>query len=58
MKLPECIKRKRVDGIDMCYAIGCCVVGDMACECEDCFKKNGYRCPLPCKKANESYGEK
>lgn len=37
-KLPPCPcdKRKTVDGIEMCYAIGCYKLGDMSCECPIC----------------------
>ena len=44
-KYPPCDKRKLVDGVQMCYAIGCCKVGDMACECESCDR--------PCEKRNK-----
>lgn len=36
---PPCDKRKIVNGIAMCYAIGCCEIGDMPCECCGCTKK-------------------
>lgn len=47
MNLPPCAKRKTDPrtGIPMCYAIGCCEVGDMPCECEGCLKAHGGRCP-------------
>ena len=45
-KYPPCDKRKLVDGVRMCYAIGCCEVGDMACECESCDR--------PCEKRNKA----
>ena len=47
MKLPPCDKRKtdRSTGIAMCYAIGCCEVGDMPCECEGCLASHGGKCP-------------
>lgn len=43
-KLPPCAKRKCVDGIEMCYAIGCCEIGDMPCECWCCPKKGTEEC--------------
>lgn len=47
MKLPPCDKRRldRSTGIAMCYAIGCCEVGDMPCECEGCLASHGGKCP-------------
>lgn len=44
--IPPCKYRRRVNGMDMCYAIGCCEVGDMACECYGCDRK-------PCVKQTE-----
>lgn len=46
MKLPPCDKRRldRSTGIAMCYAIGCCEVGDMPCECEGCLASHGGKC--------------
>lgn len=38
---PPCKFRKKVDGLHMCYAIGCATVGDMMCECYGC---DGKRC--------------
>ena len=45
-KYPPCDKRKLVDGVQMCYAIGCCEVGDMACECKSCDR--------PCEKRDKA----
>lgn len=47
MKLPPCDKRRldRSTGVCMCYAIGCCRVGDMPCECEGCLASHGGKCP-------------
>lgn len=50
--LPRCQKRRMVNGTWMCYAIGCCEVGDMPCECETCDRINCTRSegagnPLP-----------
>lgn len=42
-KLPKCDKRKLVDGIYMCFAIGCEKLGDMPCECEVCMREEGVK---------------
>lgn len=46
-KKPKCKFRKEVDGVDMCFAIGCCHIGDMPCECEwckaDCEKRKAVK---------------
>jgi len=44
IELPKCSKRRKVDCVWMCHAIGCCEIGDMACECDECFVENGYMC--------------
>jgi len=53
MKLPPCDKRKldRSTGVNMCraigwcYAIGCCEIGDMPCQCRVCLRSHGGKCP-------------
>lgn len=45
VKMPRCEKRMKAGGIWMCRAIGCCDVGDMACECPYCLEENGGTCP-------------
>ena len=47
MGLPPCDKRRldRSTGVAMCYAIGCCEVGDMPCQCDVCLKSHGGSCP-------------
>lgn len=47
MDFPSCDKRKTdsITGIPMCYAIGCYERGDMPCECWECLKSHGGKCP-------------
>lgn len=50
--LPPCDKRKSVDGMDMCFAIGCCEIGDMPCQCWQCPRRNTAECSKTSVKGN------